>query len=60
MKGQLFGYPLGEKDPVQIQAWIGVEGLNYDVGRLMPQGGGPGTGAAGQKTGRAGQGGARA
>ena len=29
MKGQLFGYRLGAKDPVQIQAWMGTTGLDY-------------------------------
>ncbi len=35
MKGQVFGYPLGEKDPVQLQAWIGVEGLTYEQGKPL-------------------------
>lgn len=35
MKGQLFGYPLGEKAPVQIQAWIGVDGLAYSTSKPM-------------------------
>ena len=31
MKGQLFGYQLGEKDPVQIQAWMGKTGLKCAI-----------------------------
>lgn len=31
MKGQLFGYKLGGQDPVQIQAWMGSMGMNWDI-----------------------------
>ena len=37
MKGQLFAYPLGEKDPVQLQAWIGLAGPVFESsGPLIP------------------------
>ena len=37
MKGQLFGYKLGEKDPVQIQAWMGTAGLDCAISEpLIP------------------------
>ena len=38
MKGQLFGYKLGEKDPVQIQAWMGTAGIACAIGRPLELG----------------------
>lgn len=38
MKGQLFGYKLGGKDPVQIQAWIGTAGLGWDISAPLTPG----------------------
>ena len=35
MKGQLFAYPLGKQDPVQLQAWIGVDGLAYSESKPL-------------------------
>ena len=38
MKGQLFGYQLGKKDPVQIQAWMGQAGLQCAVSAPLTPG----------------------
>lgn len=38
MKGQLFGYKAGEKEPVQLQAWMGYAGLKCAVSEPLEPG----------------------
>ena len=38
MMGQLFGYQRGQKNPVQIQAWMGTGGLNCEFSEPLEPG----------------------